>query len=122
MKQTILCIIIFFNIINSQTIESLIPSENSVQGWEYENDSSCVEGIAKKENDLLNIIDGGAVLYFSLGFKEAAFKGYTDQNSILCVSLFNQTSKENALSVYEEFNIGFNNCKIKGLMNTLTEY
>ncbi|MBN1984215.1 MAG: hypothetical protein JW795_21995, partial [Chitinivibrionales bacterium] len=84
-------------------MEKLLPGNNFISGWMKEDTACSFLGYAFDVTTLREIIDGGCEIYTENGFKEAIFQGYlnsTNTNERVCIDIYNQASKSNALKVF----------------------
>jgi hypothetical protein len=85
----------------SQTPPKFLPASNAVKGWTIDKKGSCYHGATAAPRKLYDIIDGGAETYLDRGFVGGYFEGYASGKYKICVEIYDQGTKENALKLYQ---------------------
>lgn len=87
----------------------LMPEDNEVTGWVADSTAGeCYWRIVEGAQQLFDLMDGPGEPYVQRGFVRGAFRGYNDISNLLggdtvstCIEIYDQTTHENALDVFE---------------------
>ncbi len=77
----------------------ILPVDNDISGF-LKKGNAAVMTDAKS---IYDAIDGAAEKYVELGFVEGVFQKYSNGSSDVDVSVFNQSTNQNAMDVLQEF-------------------
>ncbi len=84
------------------TIEDLLVRNNELAGWTYGDE----RWVARNDTELFDAIDGAGDVNIRYGFREGAGQSYngtiSDTPSTLKLYVFDQTTSENAKSVFDD--------------------
>jgi hypothetical protein len=84
----------------------VLPEDESCPGWTRDGDPAAAHTL----EELQLVIDGGAPLFFEYGFEAGAFQDYFGSvggtQTRLELSIYNQTTSENAQALFHDENSG----------------
>jgi hypothetical protein len=92
----VLLLMIFHNQISGKEIEKLVPGNDEILGWKMTDKPGIFEG-----DNLFELIDGGADLYYEYGFVKVLSVHYADPaNTNLLVEVYEMEDAQSAYGIF----------------------